>query len=173
MKELLDKISSYNLFNYLFPGVIFVIIGSRITHYQMYNPNILLLGFECYFIGIVISRVGSLVVEGVLKKLKVLEFAPYKSFVEASIKDPKVELLSEVNNTFRTLCSLMIVLVLLKLFEWLEQSVRAIHLLRWYILLVLLLALFVSAYFKQTGYVRKRVLIVQSQNTTDGQERKG
>ena len=39
MKEIIDKISSYNLFNYLFPGIIFVIILREITKYDLVQEN--------------------------------------------------------------------------------------------------------------------------------------
>ena len=39
MKDIIDKISSYNIFNYLFPGVLFVIIAKRLTDYNfVLNP---------------------------------------------------------------------------------------------------------------------------------------
>ena len=34
MKEILDKLSSYNIFNYLLPGIIFVVLMGKLTHYS-------------------------------------------------------------------------------------------------------------------------------------------
>src|SRR4030042_1443125 len=105
MKEILDKLSSYNLFNYLLPGIIFVILAGKITHYSFVQEDIILGAFLYYFIGLVISRFGSLVIEPLLKCLSFVQFADYKDFVSTSKKDDKLELLLEVNNTYRTLCS--------------------------------------------------------------------
>ena len=76
MKELLDKLStSYNLFNYLLPGTIFVAAAQRISAHTFKDENIVVELFLYYFIGMVISRVESLAIEPALKKLKFIEFA--------------------------------------------------------------------------------------------------
>jgi len=55
MKDLLDKLSTYNIFNYLLPGIIFsVFIDSFTTHF-MIPDNIFVSIFVYYFIGLVIS----------------------------------------------------------------------------------------------------------------------
>lgn len=103
MKDLLDKLTTYNLFNYLFPGVVFVIVASIFTKYSFVQQDIVLGVFLYYFIGLVISRFGSLVVEPILRKLSFVEFVEYGDFVAAAKKDEKIELLSEANNSYRTL----------------------------------------------------------------------
>jgi hypothetical protein len=103
MKELRDKLSSYNLFNYLLPGTIFVAAAQRISAHRFENENIVVELFLYYFIGLVISRMGSLTVEPSMKKLKFVKFVTYKEFVSACEKDAKIEVLSEQNNTYRTL----------------------------------------------------------------------
>jgi hypothetical protein len=157
MTELFDKISSYNLFNYLLPGVLFAVVASKLTHYSFLGYEVVVAAFLYYFIGLVVSRFGSLVVEPVFRSTGFVKFSDYKSFVEACKKDPKIELLSEVNNMFRTLCSLFVLLVLLKLYErlgvrwpWLERF----HVV---VLIVLLFVTFAFAYRKQTEYVNKRI----------------
>ena len=94
MKDLLDKISSYNLFNYLLPGILFVCISKYLTDYNFIQDNDFIGAFLYYFIGMVISRFGSLFVEPILKRISFLKFADYKSFVSASKKDDKIELFS-------------------------------------------------------------------------------
>ncbi len=78
MKELLDKLSSYNLFNYLLPGTVFVAAAQRISAHTFKDENIVVELFLYYFIGMVISRIGSLTIEPALKILKFIEFAEYK-----------------------------------------------------------------------------------------------
>src|SRR5947209_8137066 len=60
MKELLDKLSSYNLFNYLLPGTMFVAGAQRISDHKFKQDSIVVELFLYYFIGLVISRIGSL-----------------------------------------------------------------------------------------------------------------
>ena len=159
MKELLDKLSSYNLFNYLLPGIIFVVIVSKVTHYDFIQDDIVIGVFLYYFIGLVISRFGSLVIEPLLKRLSFLQFANYKDFVVASKKDDKIELLSEVNNTYRTLCSLFILLLLLKIYEAIESVFPFLQKCNAIILMILLIIMFLFSYRKQTSYITKRVKI--------------
>ena len=66
MEDLLAKISSYNFFNFLFPGVIFAVIAERVTSYTFLHNNLVIDFFVCYFIGLTISRVGSLLLEPLL-----------------------------------------------------------------------------------------------------------
>lgn len=157
MNELLSKISSYNLFNYLLPGIIFAVLASNITHYPLVQRDILTGVFLYYFMGLVVSRFGSLIVEPLLKRLSFVQFADYKDFVAASKQDEKLELLSEVNNTYRTLCSLFSLLLLLKLYTKIEG--RFPFLKEWdvTILAVILVIMFLFSYRKQTSYITKRI----------------
>lgn len=157
MKELLDKISSYNLFNYLFPGVLFVIILKETTSYSFLQENLIVGVFVYYFIGLVISRFGSLIIEPVLRKSSFLKFADYSEFVSASKKDEKIEMLSEVNNMYRTLVSTLFVLLVFNLYNYIESNVPVLKNWNNYILLGLLLVMFLFSYRKQTNYITKRI----------------
>jgi len=157
MKDILEKLSTYNLFNYLFPGVVFVILGEAITDYSFIQQDIVLGVFLYYFIGLVISRIGSLVVEPLLKWASFLKFADYKDYVAATKKDERVELLSEVNNTYRTLCACFGLLILLKLFEVLGRRFSISQGVEFSMLVIALLVIFLFSYRKQTEYVKKRV----------------
>jgi hypothetical protein len=157
MKELLDKLSSYNLFNYLLPGIVYVAILEQVSNYSLIQKDIIVGVFLYYFIGLVISRVGSIIIEPILKKLHILNFSDYGKYVSASKKDPLILTLSEANNMYRTLCSMLFFLALTILFEhivpkflWLET---------WWaeVLIITLLVLFLLSYKKQTDYITKRV----------------
>lgn len=157
MKELLEKIATYNLFNYFLPGIVFVILANWITNYSFPLDNLVIGAFMCYFIGLVISRVGSLLIEPFLKKISFLRFAGYSDFISASKKDSKIEVLSEANNMYRTLTSMLLILSLLKLYEILSNKIPLIRSCSPYILIVLLILLFLFSYRKQTVYINKRI----------------
>ncbi len=157
MKELFDKISSYNLFNYLFPGILFAVISNKTTTYSFLQENFIVGAFVYYFIGLVVSRIGSLVIEPILKKIAFVKFADYKDFVAASKKDAKIDLLSEINNMYRTVCSMFFLLLLLKLYELIESRLPGLKDWNAYILLTSLLIMFLLAYRKQTNYITKRI----------------
>ena len=108
MKDLLDKLSSYNLFNYLLPGVLFAAFVDALTPLKVLQKDIVVGMFVYYFLGSVVSRVGSLFVEPILRKTGFVKFAPYEDFVKASKADPRLEILSEANNTYRTLCAMFL-----------------------------------------------------------------
>lgn len=164
MKDLLDKLSSYNLFNYLLPGVVFAAIADSITKYSFIQSDIITGVFFYYFIGLVISRFGSLIIEPFLRKISFLTFAEYSDFVSASKKDSKLEVLSEVNNTYRTMCSLFLVILLLKLYEVVEVWIPIIGEWNNIILILLLLVMFLFSYRKQTVYITRRIQANQKDN---------
>ena len=157
MKDLLDKLSSYNIFNYLLPGVLFAALVSKMTIYTLVQNDIVIGVFLYYFLGLVVSRFGSLVIEPILKKIGFVHFASYRDFVSASKKDVKIEVLSEVNNMYRTLCSLFVLLLLLLGYQSIQSHIPQLS--RWNpaIAFVLLIVLFLLSYQKQTTYVTKRI----------------
>lgn len=157
MKDIINKLSSYNLFNYLLPGILFAFLAEKTTHYSFIQQDILIGIFLYYFIGLVVSRIGSLVIEPLLRNLKFLKFADYKDFVIASKKDEKIEILSEQNNSYRTICSLFFLQILLKIFEISQNWFPALKKWDYIILLVLLFFLFLFSYRKQTNYISKRI----------------
>ena len=117
-----------------------------------------------------VSRIESLVVEPILKRVRFVTFVDYRKFVEASAADPKIDVLSETNNMYRTLCALFLVLLLVVLFE------RFAPLLPWlvdgspYIAGVALVVMFLFAYRKQTSYIVRRVnkVVDREKAGTDG-----
>lgn len=163
MKEFLDKLSTYNIFNYLLPGVIFVVILSKISNYNLLQEDIITGAFLYYFIGLIVSRVGSLFIEPFLKWIKFLKYSDYKKFVRASKEDPKIELFSEINNMYRTLCSLFLLLSLTKIYETYLAELKFFESYESIFILALLLLLFLFSYRKQTKYITKRV----ESNTTN------
>lgn len=157
MKEVFDKISSYNIFNYLFPGILFVVLAKVFVGYNFILENDFLGAFLYYFIGMVISRFGSIIIEPLLKKTSFLKFEPYAQFVEACEKDNKIELLSEVNNTYRTIVSMVLLLLLLKLYFFLDLEFQFTNDVAYLTFLFLLLLIFIFSYRKQTNYISKRI----------------
>ncbi|TRN14320.1 hypothetical protein DM586_10210 [Vibrio fluvialis] len=161
MKDFLEKISSYNIFNYLLPGVVFVVVTKSLTKYNFVQEDIIIGIFIYYFIGLVISRIGSVVIEPILKKIRFVEFSEYRDYLDASKKDNLIEILSESNNMYRTFLSLFISLSLLKLYE--HYSVKIIFLNDYSSEIVIsgLIFLFAFSYRKQTNYITKRVYNVK------------
>lgn len=51
MSDVLDKLSSYNIFNYLLPGTLFAAAGSSYSSFEFRFDNLFIAGFACYFFG--------------------------------------------------------------------------------------------------------------------------
>lgn len=158
IKEVLQKISNYNIFNYLLPGVLFPVLCQISIGLDIKVENDLFGIFLYYFIGMVISRIGSIFIEPFLKWTNFIKFTEYKKYVQASKLDTKLELLSEVNNSFRTLLSMLFIILFLKIYTNLNYHYWHISdEVNVYFVLILLLLLFMFSYRKQTSFITKRI----------------
>lgn len=158
MDELLKKLSSYNILNYLLPGIVFVVLAKVALGYSLYVDNIVLGVFYYYFFGLVISRIGSIVIEPLFKALRIISLLEYPRFIRATKADAKIETLSENSNMFRTLIALVACLGILKLTLWISAKLPNAEGPIVAILLGFLFILFALGYRKQCAYIRKRII---------------
>ena len=150
MSELLQKLSTYNIFNYLFPGVIFVILLKHITNINLLMDDLVLGMFLYYFFGLVLSRIGSILIEPVLRCTRIVQFSNYSRFVRASKLDNKIDLFSEANNMHRTIIAMLAVLLVASICS----GSAACHLI---LGLASSIVLFILSYRKQTSFITKRI----------------
>ena len=88
------------------------------------------------------------------KKFQFLKFKPRRDYLKASKLDPKVEILSDQNNMFRTLCSLPIAIIVFMIYDkMIRDNLRWDADINTYIFWVGLFVLFLFSYRKQTRYV--------------------
>ena len=157
MEKLLDKLSSYQLFNYLFPGIIFINLTDLLTSIQIPYDRVEFIIFLYYMAGMILSRIGSVVIEPLYKGCCWIVFAGYKDYLEASKQDAKIDVLSMENNTYRTLIATFVSLLVvycLDLAQWFRNFNDSKYAVPVY--LTLLIVLFSFSYRKQTSFVRKR-----------------
>lgn len=173
LKNITEKISSYNILNNLFPGIVFCHIVDQSTRFSFVHDNILENLFIYYFVGMIISRIGSIFVEKWLRTIKIknkktknkeplLKFAPYDKYVDASENNTFIKTLSETNNTYRTIIAMVILLLVVKLYDWFIYDVVQLlgemgNNLVFVIICLITIILFVYSYKKQTDYIRNRV----------------
>jgi len=152
MDSLLSLLNEYELFNNIFPGIIFLYFSNLQNYIPILNKiDIYEKLFLYYFIGLIISRIGSLFLEPLFKKLEIIKFADYSKFLKAEEKDSKIHMLVLVNNMYRSFC-----VVFLFSFFWLiykNDFLFSTLLLRLLIILFLFF-LFVYSYKKQTEYIK-------------------
>lgn len=153
--ELVEKFSSYNIFNYLLPGTVFAFVMDRTTELEFVLDDYLIAVFFYYFLGLVISRFGSIVVEDGLKKIGLIEFEEYARYVKAADRDPLLPVLSEQNNVLRTLIALVLFIMGGQAYSAYTPAEYVVLVNA--ILLVCLLILLIVSYRKQTDYISKRV----------------
>lgn len=157
MTDLLNKISSYNLFNNLLPGILFVVLIKHFVGYNLEQENIFLGLFLYYFIGMTISRISSILMEPLLKFLKFVSFRNYELFIEASKKDDKLNILVETNNMFRVLFTMLFLALMTKIYQATENFWNFSETTEKYILLALLCIIYLFSYRKQTNFIKKRI----------------
>jgi hypothetical protein len=167
MDKLLDKISSYNILNYLLPGILFSFFLDYFTNMKIMSQlkdNIFLSMFLFYFLGSVISRIGSLFIEPILEKFKFVQKSSYEDYIEAAKKDSKVEMLSEVNTMYRTFLSLSISLLICYLYEKISSCLNLNRETNFYIFIAIIFILYLFSYKKQTAYIKNRIEITNKTN---------
>lgn len=170
----MEKISSYGIINNIIPGAVYIAFVERFTSFRIFPEDVLMQLVLCYFIGMVIGRIGSLWIEK--KALKNAAVAFHEDYTKAEIldSDGKVTTLSTINNMYRTFISLpvcVMVTVLLDClwaviphFEWIKKAIVILG-------CVLLIVIFVKSYKKQTGYVASRVqTVLRNQETCNADE---
>ena len=154
---MLSQIATYHIFNYLVPGAIFAYFSQYILPNSLIQKNIVIGLILYYFIGLVISRIGSLVVEPLLKRSSIIRFESYNRYIEASKLDAKIDTISEENNTYRTFCSLFVSLIFLTFYEYIKSIPIDYKEYEIFVILIALFFLFLFSYRKQTGYIRGRI----------------
>lgn len=157
MEKLIEKLDSYNILNNLLPGIVLEYLFENMLNVKLVDGSIVENLFVFYFLGMVVSRIGSVVVEPLCKKIKWVKYASYGEYLKASKKDVKIDLLSEINNTYRTILTVCLILLLAKGFLFIVSKIGISRYCMQFIVIIGLIMLFAVAYKKQTNYVANRV----------------
>jgi len=157
VKNIFEKLSSYQLFNFFYPGAIFILL---IKYHdlniigEMSTGIFLLLS---HFMGLTLSRIGSLIIEDSMIFFHFIEEFNYTKYANAEKKDSKIQLLLEIANTYRTLSATFLVLAVLTLVaHFFPISCIVPHCCLGFLYFLLFL-LFAIAFKKQYKYITKRI----------------
>ena len=156
-KNIFEKLSSYQLFNFFYPGAIFIFL----LKYSGFNfVDELPVGFLLlisHFLGLTFSRIGSLVIEDLMIKIELIHKLNYENYVKAEKVDSKVQLLLEITNMYRTLSAMFlvqtIVVLVIRFLHINNMSSHCCLALVYFLLFVL----FALAFKKQYKYIEERV----------------
>jgi len=156
MEKFIEVLSSYNLFNNLFPGAIYSYLINRFLDISISGENYIENIFMYYLIGMIINRLGSLIIEPLYEKIKLIKFTSYTDYVEACKNDKKIDILLEVNNMYRTIISLGFIILMTQIvYNLYNYSILKID--RLTFISMLLVIIFTFSYHKQNKYINKRI----------------
>lgn len=167
IKSFSEKVSSYQIFTFLFPGAVFLAVLSQLYPKTVPEFNIWEKLFLCYTVGMIISRIGSLVLEEFLFWLSNIwwhffDRIDYKKLILAERKDSKVNMLLQVCNTYRTMAAVFLSLLIVAVVnKWSSMDLKFTCGI--IVLSITMIILFSLSYVKQYKYVKKRVEIVSSE----------
>lgn len=169
MTELFTRIitifENYYLANYLIAGCA-IWLGIRILDIYALSDSWYTILIAYYFSGMVASRLSSVVIEPIFKKLKIVEKAPYRDFMNAEKADNSGKLLelSKVNSIYRSMCGVALLLFVASLIHYWPFPWHGPEVLIPILASLALLILFVLSFRKQTEYIKKRVNHINSRN---------
>ena len=157
MGDFFSNLSSYNIFNYLFPGAILY----GYLQFRGLAPNtefsIIVSFFLLYFAGLVISRVGSLFLKRIIERMANIKEGNYKRYVAAAKKDSLVATFSEIANMYRSLVATMFLIPFLSIYGVWSGKVSGLEFITDTIFSTALMGLFITSYGKQDRYLAKRI----------------
>ena len=157
MESLIQKITSYNIFNYLLPGVLFVFYIEEVTTYSISGSNLFVMFFVYYFLGLVISRIGSIFLDKILVKIRLIKFSSYEKFISACNNNPRLDFLSEQNNVYRSMSALFLIILVIEIFKSFNISLNLTSSNTFLVSSLFLFLLFILSYRKQTSYINKNI----------------
>ena len=157
LAALFGKISNYNILNNLIPGAILCVVFKYLVGYDFMSVGTLELIVIFYFVGMVNSRIGSLLLEPLLKKVHFVTFRDHKQFVAAEQKDKKIVYLNETNNMYRSMISVSFTALLVKFYYVAVENCWDFGDVTQWVVLFGLLAIFALAFRKQTKYNVSRI----------------
>lgn len=117
LKSLSEKLSAYQLFNFIYPGAVFL----GILRYKGIQLGVLSeiwwFVLASYFLGMTISRFGSIVIEELCLIFKWIEKYDIKKYSACMGKDSFTAVLLELTNIYRTICSMGTLLLIGTIFN--------------------------------------------------------
>lgn len=168
MEQFFNKLENYNILNYILPAIVFDFGCQYYINVDLISTNnVFASAFLYYFLGLVISRIGSLFVKPLLWKLKILnvkDSSVSKNFFQAEEKDPKIKILFADYNMYRNFISTFLLLLIGKLIYILNDFININSTIFYTALLIFLLILFIISYKKQLSYIHSRVEYINNEN---------
>lgn len=152
LKSLSEKLSAYQLFNFIYPGAVFLGILSYKGVPLGMLKEIWWFLLASYFLGMTISRFGSIAIESICLKFGWIEKYDIKRYADNIAKNSFTTILLELTNIYRTICSMGILLFLCTIFKY-QQDDKCCML----FVEVLFVLLFGISFIKQHHYLEDKL----------------
>jgi hypothetical protein len=157
MGDLLSKLESYRILNYLLPGTVFIFACDVLGIYKFESQNLFVLAFIAYFLGMTLSRIGSLFLEKPLEWIGFTKRSSYDHFILAEKADNKISTLMEEANTYRTIVATATIVGLADFVKSLLAQGTVTTRVVVTLLLISLILIYLFAYRKQVKYLARRI----------------
>ena len=153
MEKLIEKLEIYHFINYIIPGAVFISICNTVFGLACVEANVAVAILEYYFTGLVLSRIGSILIKPILKNTKIIKNTEYSNFIKASEKDSKVDVLQREANQYRTYIAMFITLLCIQIYYCIANREFSVFI----FVFIAFAVLFVLSYRKQVNFVVGRV----------------
>lgn len=166
---MLSAIPVYNLLTNLIPGTMLAILLKFFVegcNVFSITDNTWMLAVILYFMGVINSRISSLIFEPMIKQIKFVKYASHEDYTKAELKDEsgKLTLLNQANNEYRSYLSVFAIVIVLKLL-FLSTTVKEfVTNYNSWIVLGCGLLLFLCSHRKQVSYITSRINLLNEEN---------
>ena len=149
INSLFNKLSAYQLLSLMLPGA--SLLGTLKFIFTIdikVNENIWWFLLASYVVGIILSRIGSLLIEEVFKKMGFIKGYNVGNYIAKRKEDDMVETLLSFANLYRSFCALSILMIIVTM----VKGYGFCDYWHYFLLEVLLLLLFAFSFCKQYNY---------------------
>lgn len=162
LEKIMERLSKYDFLNNVIPGTIYVVFLESVSQYEILSGQVFIDLIIFYFVGTVINRFGSLLIEPSLKKLKLIKYVSHEDYIYAEKSDVKVFDLLTINNMFRTYTALACCILFTVIISNCELKFDSIIICG----SIALVFLFGASYIKQTKYIVTRCTCLKNKNSS-------
>ena len=155
METIIEKLEEYEIVINLIPGYFFLWLLKHYVGISIPLENILQETIAAYIIGVIVGRIASIVISKFLRFIKFIEFANYEEYVVASKNDSKIAILLMNANFYRNILSAVILIVVLKIANFLGINLNILK----HIVLSIILVILLLAFRKEEKTITGRVKI--------------
>lgn len=155
MEKIIEKVDSYNIFTNLIPGFLLLIFNEY--YFNLKGFSIVEQIIISYFIGQTLNRLGSIFIGRVLLKITKEKGENYNKYIKASRSDEMINKLLQERNTYRTICTLLIVCIVEIPISKIITSVKISHDIIIVFILIILITIYSISFCKYNKFIADRV----------------